>query len=796
MAYTQRAIINKHAGREAEAEKDFAKGVYYLTVGAQYGNEVAQAMVKNNPYAKFEADNPASVWSLNDAGFDYSVIAVFGSQSTGKSTLLNHLFSTTFDVMNAETGRSQTTKGIWMSKTPTANMLVLDVEGTDGRERGEDQDFERKSALFSLATAEVVIVNMWEQTVGLYNGANMSLLRTVLEVNLQLFQKNGTSKTCLFFVLRDSTAQAPLEKLAETLKTDLEKLWTGISKPPGKENALISDYFDFSFARVAHKIYAADKFAADMLEIKERFFNKAHPEYVLKSKYHKGIPADGFHHFAKSIWDKILANKDLDLPTQQQLLAQYRCDEIAKQIFTTFNGTLQSFKPLLDSGLIVSDFGQQSNTIISTSFDKDAQRYHSETYKAKRLEFIEKMHSSLHVYFLQQLRNLHKKCIGLFQKTIADKLRGDDSHFSVKLEESQNVAKQEFMQVCKEACIKDANWTYDQYYTAFLKDIEELSAQKREEALNRLSKSIEKTMLTKLAEPVVVLLNDAPNDLWTKAVEILSNVIEETKRLSEVKLSELGVSEDVVQVSVLTMKHQAWELLLKVAKDEVADVQILEKLRRRFESQFRYDDKGLPRVWKPTDDIDSLFAVSKEKAEQLLTLISKFDVPTSSLDQDIVQNSDFDVSSFQIISPTRQQVVRERFGKEADGLYVEAKRSTVASRAVIPPWFIVMTIALGWNEFLAILRNPLLTLLFLIAIATSYLIYYTKMGGPVLQVVKASTREVGNQVKEQLKSSGYDLDTMIPSAKDYISKIVNGTQPQAGGDEIEMESITQEKKEQ
>ncbi|KAJ3273763.1 Dynamin-like GTPase that mediates homotypic ER fusion [Terramyces sp. JEL0728] len=746
-----------------------------------------------------EAENPANVWSLNDAGFDYNVIAVFGSQSTGKSTLLNHLFSTTFDVMDAETGRSQTTKGIWMSKTPEANMLVLDVEGTDGRERGEDQDFERKSALFSLATAEVVIVNMWEQAVGLYNGANMSLLRTVLEVNLQLFQKNGTSKTCLFFVLRDSTAQAPLDKLAETLKTDLEKLWTGISKPPGKENALIGDYFDFAFARVAHKIYAAEKFTEDMLEIKDRFFNKEHPSYVLKRKYHKGIPADGFHHFANSIWDKILANKDLDLPTQQQLLAQFRCDEIAKQIFSTFAGTLQSFKPLLDSGLIVSDFGKQATTTINssiTSFDKDAQRYHTDTYKAKRTEFIEKMHSSLHVYFLQQLRNLHKKCIGLFQKTIAEKLRGDDSHFSKKLEESQNIAKGEFLQVCKEACVKDANWTFDEYYTLFLKDIEELSGQKREEALTRLSKSIEKTMLMKLAEPVTVLLNDAPVDLWAKALEILANVIEETKTLSEKKLSELGVTEEVVQMSVLSMKYQAWELLLKVAKDEVADVQILEKLRRRFESQFRYDDKGLPRVWKPTDDIDTLFAQSKEKSEHLLKLISKFDIPTGSLDQDVVQNSDFDVSAFQIISPTRQQVIRERFGKEADGYYVDAKRSTVASRAVIPPWFIVMTVALGWNEFLAILRNPMLTLLLLIALGTSYLIYYTQMGGPVLQVVKASTREVGNQVKEQLKASGYDLDTIIPSARDYVSNFVNGTQPQAGGDEIEMESVTQEKKTQ
>ena len=37
------------------------------------------------------------------------------------------------------------------------NILVMDVEGTDGRERGEDQDFERKSALFALATSEVMV---------------------------------------------------------------------------------------------------------------------------------------------------------------------------------------------------------------------------------------------------------------------------------------------------------------------------------------------------------------------------------------------------------------------------------------------------------------------------------------------------------------------------------------------------------------------------------------------------------------------------------------------------------------
>ncbi len=133
-----------------------------------------------------------------DAGFNYHLISVFGSQSTGKSTLLNHLFGTEFSVMS-ESERRQTTKGIWMSKNKrhvagsiqlAENILVMDVEGTDGRERGEDQDFERKSALFALATSEVLIVNIWEHQVGLYQGANMGLLKTVFEVNLQLFLKD------------------------------------------------------------------------------------------------------------------------------------------------------------------------------------------------------------------------------------------------------------------------------------------------------------------------------------------------------------------------------------------------------------------------------------------------------------------------------------------------------------------------------------------------------------------------------------------------------------------------------
>lgn len=168
---------------------------------------------------------------MTSKGFDYNVVAVFGSQSTGKSTLLNRLFGTSFATMDT-ISRQQTTKGIWLSRAVASNILVMDVEGTDGRERGDDQDFERKSALFSLATSEVLVVNMWETQVGLYNGANMGLLKTVFEVNLQLFQQKNSKKerSLLLFVIRDYIGTTPIENLQKTIESDLEKIWHSLAK--------------------------------------------------------------------------------------------------------------------------------------------------------------------------------------------------------------------------------------------------------------------------------------------------------------------------------------------------------------------------------------------------------------------------------------------------------------------------------------------------------------------------------------------------------------------------------------
>jgi hypothetical protein len=71
--------------------------------------------------------------------------------------------------MVEEQQRGQTTKGIWVALSKKFKMMILDCEGTDSKERGEDRyKFEHCSSLFALAMADLLIINMWSN-VKIYN---------------------------------------------------------------------------------------------------------------------------------------------------------------------------------------------------------------------------------------------------------------------------------------------------------------------------------------------------------------------------------------------------------------------------------------------------------------------------------------------------------------------------------------------------------------------------------------------------------------------------------------------------
>ncbi|KAI1807713.1 root hair defective 3 GTP-binding protein [Daldinia bambusicola] len=766
--------------------------------------------------------------AVADAGFNYHLISVFGSQSTGKSTLLNYLFGTEFNVMS-EVERRQTTKGIWMSKNKRGsmadNILVMDVEGTDGRERGEDQDFERKSALFALATSEVLIVNIWEHQVGLYQGANMGLLKTVFEVNLQLFlkDKESTPRSLLFFVIRDHIGHTPLSNLRNTLIQDLTKIWSSISKPAGLENSRIEDYFDFAFAALPHKILQPDKFEAEVKNLGGRFVTGTrnsknqleHGEQELEGgvflpEYHRRIPADGFSHYANGIWDQIVHNKDLDLPTQQELLAQFRCDEISREVLKVFDEAItpleeqQAESARAGKPIVLPDLGKIGSSTREKcvkSFETQASRYHKKVYSDKRADLEEKIDQRLKTLYHGQLSAAHKACVTSFSDAVSGAVKqgqksGGAYEFAEIVDAEKTKTLETFRNEAQSLFIPGVAWTnFKPQYVLFEKELDEVSARLRQDEMRRLATRIERWVKSRLNDSVGLEFNKlgsgrggsgAPEngekpptekDLWDRVWNLFTSVVKEAEGRFTDRAKSFEASEDEVEVGLWRLRRKSWVALREKIEEEVMEGNILLKLRENFEDKFRYDEAGVPRIWRPADDIEGIYTRARESTLTLIPLLAKFKLSTTLAPPDLpefighqpatAQPEDEDdltpiggvdeeegkslEEEMTVLSESKRQDLVVRFKKTADGVYVEAKRSAIGGITQVPLYFYGLLLALGWNEFLTVLRNPILFVLLIIIAGGLYVSYSLNLLGPMMQMSSAAWNQATEIGKQRLR---------------------------------------------
>ncbi|EIW70479.1 protein SEY1 [Tremella mesenterica] len=726
-------------------------------------------------------------WGLLDKGFAYDVVAVFGSQSTGKSTLLNRLFGTSFDVMD-EAKRQQTTKGIWMCPSAYSSTLVMDVEGTDGRERGEDQDFERKSALFSLASTEVLIVNLWEHQIGLYQGANMGLLKTVFEVNLGLFgggveenKPRPQEKTHILFVIRDHVGSTPISNLTATLTADMDKIWASLSKPDHLKESTLQQYFDLSFAALPHKILMPDKFEEAVLELRKRFVDRSRSDYIFQPAYHKRIPADGVGFYMEGIWQQVLTNKDLDLPTQQELLAQFRCDEISAAVIDTFNVSSKVVRKPVEAGSVVEGLGALIKDWIATAlskFDRDASRYHAGVYQRKRLDLLAVLHTSLSPVFLGQVKNLHKMVAAKFTKDITAGLKDPGYDFAAVVSKGKAKAREEFLAGAKEVKVENTDWEYEHEFELLDEDLRLIADRCRADETKKMVNAIERTVKRQLLEPVELALSKPKPGMWDTVLTAYRQVSSTAETTYLTKAKSFGCTDEENEHALSTIRARSWMALRRKLEEQISDATILGTLRTTFEERFRYDEHGVPRVWRPEDDIETAFTKAKDETLTLLplfanispthsTLLPKLPTPEVSHDVD-ADPTPFDPSTaYNLISPTRMLSLENRFKRDADAAYVEAKRSVVSSVAQVPLWMYGALAVLGWNEAMAVLFNPLYFAMLLVIAASAYLILQLGLAGPLLQISRTIINEIRRIATDRLREAFAD----VPEARQLVEPV-------------------------
>lgn len=89
----------------------------------------------------------------------------------------------------------------------------------------------------------------------------------------------------------------------------------------------------------------------------------------------KNVPMDGLSYYMEQNWDAIRSNKELNLPDQRKLVAEFRCNEVKDCAIEELTPLVQQLEK--DSNVeYMEDFKTRADVIIS----KAKESYAAETH--------------------------------------------------------------------------------------------------------------------------------------------------------------------------------------------------------------------------------------------------------------------------------------------------------------------------------------------------------------------------------------------------------------------------------
>ncbi len=590
--------------------------------------------------------------------------------------------------------------------------------------------------------------------------------------SLRSDKSRSNPRSLLFFVIRDHLGTTPLANLRNTLVQDLSRIWSGLNKPPGLEKSKIEDYFDFAFATLPHKILQPERFVSEVAKLGTRFKEghrdprreplRGDQEFeggVFLPEYHRRIPADGFSIYAEQVWDQIVNNKDLDLPTQQELMAQFRCDEISREVLVGFDEAIIPFENKQADGIrlgkpeVLGGLGAAMRTArmkTVKSFETEASRYHKGVYARKKGELESKIDSRLKGLFQGQLSAAHKSGVKDFSDAVsaavkAGQKKGATYDFAEIVDREKKNALSRFDKEARGVLVEGAPWSnYKQEMSLYQKDLGEVSGRLRRDEMRRLATRVERWVRSRLGESVGLEFNalgsgrggsGAPEtgergsekEIWDRIWSVFVKTVQEAQRRFTDRAKSFDASSGEVDVGLWRLRRKSWGVLRTKIEEEMMEGNLLLKLRENFEDKFRYDEAGVPRIWRPTDDIEGVYTKARESTLTLIPLLSRFQsshtstppplddwignappeatpadeedlTPIGGVDEEEGKSLEEEMT---VLSDAKRQDVTTRFKKTADGVYVEAKRSAIGGMTQVPLYFYGLLLALGWNEIVA-----------------------------------------------------------------------------------------------
>ena len=634
--------------------------------------------------------------------------------------------------MDSSVRRGQTTKGVWVAADYKSKVFIIDCEGTDSKSRTEEDrgKFEHSSSLFALAMSDILIINMWTSDVGRYTASNYGVLKIVFEMNLKLFEQKTAKKIIIF--LRDfDPSRNRKDKIESLILEDIHKIWKEIKIPEKFAGKGPENFFSFEFITLPHLIYKKDDFNKEIEDLRKRLDKNNQNYFFNNLSSIKNVPADGLKQYVNQIWKDILNDKDLNIPSQREMLANYRCTEIKNKILLSHD---KEFKDLYKSSLEknienIKDTFIDIKNRICTEYEKQACNYEEKVYKNFYNQLTEQISQKLYLCFLNQTKRL----IPLIQKFMREELQkklltiddNNDDYMTI----ATNLKKKYLDQLLKQLETKRGFDSWKISEKEFSNLFDEIIEEQKKKALNKLkSSTIEKlrTICEQLFNislenyskeknfwkdfnenylshfcskmlPLRIYLRENFNCKNEEIIEILREI--EQKIFNDTKKNIARNMRDVSGKIIEQFKR-------KKNKEKSTDYQEQKNWERYEELEIDFDFKKLREEYLPIFDQLKFFELMKDilsviKFEQLPDKISLETEECQKIVEQYSKNNNFEI----LLKQGDILTLRKKFEMGISDILEDVKRKKEGFKMNIPYWFYALLIFFGYDDAFKLLKS-------------------------------------------------------------------------------------------
>ena len=634
--------------------------------------------------------------------------------------------------MDSSVRRGQTTKGVWVAADYKSKVFIIDCEGTDSKSRTEEDrgKFEHSSSLFALAMSDILIINMWTSDVGRYTASNYGVLKIVFEMNLKLFEQKTAKKIIIF--LRDfDPSRNRKDKIESLILEDIHKIWKEIKIPEKFAGKGPENFFSFEFITLPHLIYKKDDFNKEIEDLRKRLDKNDQNYFFNNLSSIKNVPADGLKQYVNQIWKDILNDKDLNIPSQREMLANYRCTEIKNKILLSHD---KEFKDLYKSSLEknienIKDTFIDIKNRICTEYEKQACNYEEKVYKNFYNQLTEQISQKLYLCFLNQTKRL----IPLIQKFMREELQkklltiddNNDDYMTI----ATNLKKKYLDQLLKQLETKRGFDSWKISEKEFSNLFDEIIEEQKKKALNKLKSSTIEKLRTICEQLFNISLENYSKEknFWKDFNEnYLSHFCSKMLPLRIYLRENFNCKNEEIIEILREIEQKIFNDTKKNIARNMRDVsgKIIEQFKRKFcyekstdykeqknweryeELEIDFDFKKLREEYLPIFDQLKFFELMKDilsiiKFEQLPDKISLETEECQKIVEQYSKNNNFEI----LLKQGDILTLRKKFEMGISDILEDVKRKKEGFKMNIPYWFYALLIFFGYDDVFKLLKS-------------------------------------------------------------------------------------------